>query len=587
MMHSGRLVDLLSLARNPITHLMLFGLLAMSAARAGTFQLTIIALNDFHGNLESPGKFRANAQSPEVPAGGADFLAGYVAYLRARNKYTVVVSAGDLTGASPLISALFHDEGTIEVMNQLGLDINAVGNHEFDKGKQELLRLQRGGCSTLDANTCAGAMAGTPSAFAGAKFQYLAANVFDTATGKTLFPAYTVKTYHGVKVAFIGLTLENTPSVVTAAGVAGLRFADEAGTIDTAVRELKRRGVESFVVLIHQGGAQSGKTVDIDECAGGLDGTPIKTIVTTLASRLDDAVRVVISAHTHAAYICRIPTRSGNPVLVTSASSFARVLTEIDATIDTKTGKMTAVTAVNRVVDRTNIAIEPDSAVQRIVDRYAALTAPLVNRVVGSVTAEITRTPNDAGESAMGDLIADAELEATSAVTAGAAQIAFMNDGGIRAGLAGGQVTFGELYTAQPFGNSLVTMTLTGAQIKTALEEQFKGCVLGAPAAKDARASDASLQVSQGFSYAWSPAGAACSKVDAASIKLRGVTVIPTASYRITANSFLADGGDQISIFKSGTDRVTSLPDVDALIAYFAKHGSVEPIQLPRIRVLP
>jgi len=575
--------------------ILLLGLLPMSAARAGTFQLKIIALNDFHGNLQSPGNYRANAQSPEVPAGGVDYLAGYVAYLKAQNPDNVVVSAGDLTGASPLISALFHDEGTIEAMNRLGLEIDAVGNHEFDKGKRELLRLQRGGCSALDANTCHGALtgegaptgdgatAGTPPAFAGATFRYLAANVFDASTGKTIFPAYTVKTYHGIRVAYIGLTLKDTPAVVTAAGVAGLRFADDASTINTAVRELKRRGVESFVVLIHQGGAQTGKAVDINECAGGLDGTPIRTIV----SNLDDAVRLVISGHTHAAYICRLPRRSGNPVLVTSADSYGRVLTDIDATIDTKTGKMTGVTARNRVVDRTNTAIQPDPAVEHIVDRYATLTAPFVNRVVGSVAAEITRTPNDAGESAMGDLIADAQLEATSAATAGGAQIAFMNDGGIRAGLAGGSVTFGELYTAQPFGNSLVTMTLTGAQIKIALEEQFKGCALGAPPAKDARASDQLLQVSQGFSYEWSPAGVACSKVDAASIKLHGVTVMPTESYRITANNFLADGGDQIYIFKSGTGRVTGPPDVDVLTAYFAKHGSIEPIQPQRIRVVP
>jgi len=563
--------------------ILFLGLLAMSAARAGTFQLTIIAFNDFHGNLESPGKFRANAQSPEVPAGGVDYLAGYVAYLKAQNKYNVVVSVGDLTGASPLISALFHDEGTVEAMNRLGLEINAVGNHEFDKGKRELRRLQRGGCSTLDANTCEGATAGMRAHFAGARFQYLAANVVDTSTGKTLFPAYTVKTYHGIKVAFIGLTLRDTPAVVTAAGVAGLRFADEASTINAAVHELKRRGVESVVVLIHQGGAQTGKTVDINDCAGGLDGTPIKTIV----SQLDDAVRLVISAHTHAAYICRIPGRSGDPVLVTSAASYGRVLTNIDATIDTQTGKMTAVTARNTVVDRSNTAINPDPAVQRIVDRYATLTAPVVKRVVGSATAEISRTPNEAGESAMGDLIADAQLEATSTANAGAAQIAFMNDGGIRAGLTDGEVTVGELYTAQPFGNSLVTMTLTGAQIKTALEEQFKGCALGAPAAKDSRASDQLLQVSQGFSYTWSQADVACGKVDAASITLHGVTVTPTASYRITANSFLADGGDQISIFKSGTGRVIGPPDVDALTAYFAKHGTVQPIQPQRIRVVP
>jgi len=575
-----------------VSFAILFAVLTISGTRAETFHLEIIAFNDFHGNLQTPGKFRVGPQSPEVPVGGADYLAAYVAHLKAQNPDNVVVSAGDLTGASPLTSALFHDEGTIEAMNRLGLEINAVGNHEFDKGRKELLRFQHGGCSTLDANTCKGADVGTPVPFEGAKFQYLAANVFDTSTGKTIFPAYAVKTYHGVKVAFIGLTLKDTPAVVTAAGVAGLRFADEASTINATVRDLQKQGIASFVLLIHEGGLQTGKTVDINACAGGLDGTPIKAIV----GKLDDAVGLVISAHTHQAYNCRIQNRSRRPVLVTSASAYGRLVTEIDVTLDTKTGKMTAETARNIVVDRTNPEIKPDLAVQRIVDRYAALTAPIVNRPVGSVTAEISKTTLDSGESPMGDLIADAQLEATIAESAGGAQIAFMNDGGIRAGVpfkgtvAGipdGKVTFGELYTAQPFGNELVTMTLNGAQIKTALEEQFKGCALGVPAGEDARTSDDLMQVSAGFSYTWSKAGGPCSKVDPASIKLHGVTLNPSTKYRVTANSFLADGGDSIYILKSGADRVIGPPDVDALSAYFIKHGTVAPSQPQRISMAP
>ena len=214
-------------------------LLLLTSARADDFKLKIIAFNDFHGNLQSPGRFRANAQSPNVPVGGIDFLAGYVERLKGENPYNVVVSAGDLAGASPLVSALFHDEDTIEAMNRLGLEINAVGNHEFDKGKQELLRLQNGGCSTQDQNTCQGAATGTPVPFEGAKFQYLAANVVDTSTGKTILPAYAIKTYNGVKIAFIGLTLKDTPSLVVPAGVAGLKFMDEAGAINAVVRQLR------------------------------------------------------------------------------------------------------------------------------------------------------------------------------------------------------------------------------------------------------------------------------------------------------------------------------------------------------------
>src|ERR1035437_6061078 len=282
-----------------VAYAIVLSLVVPTVARAENFRLKIIALNDFHGNLQSPGKFRANPQSPEVDAGGVDFLAGYVANLKSQNPDNVVISAGDVTGGGPAILALFHDEDTIETMNRLGLEINGVGNHEFDHGMRELLRLQHGGCSTVDANTCKGKVAGTPVPFEGAKFKYLAANVFYTSTGKTIFPAYAVKTYHGVKVAFIGVTLKDTPAIVAASGVAGLRFADEAITINATVRQLRRQGIESFVVLIHEGGYQAVKgSRDINACAGDMNGYPIRPIV----SQLDDAVDLVMSAHTHEAY---------------------------------------------------------------------------------------------------------------------------------------------------------------------------------------------------------------------------------------------------------------------------------------------
>ena len=572
-----------------------FSLAVLSAVRADDFKLKIIALNDFHGNLQSPGKFRANAQSPEVAAGGVDFLAGYIEHLKSQNPYNVVVSAGDLIGASPLVSALFHDEDTIETMNRLGLQFNAVGNHEFDKGKQELLRIQYGGCSTQDQNTCKGAVAGTPVPFEGAKFKYLAANVFDTATGKTLFPAYAVKTYNGVKVAFIGLTLKETPTIVTPSGVAGLRFTDEASTINAIVRQLRKQGIECFVVLIHQGGEQTTKgTPDINACEGDLNGSRIQSIV----SKLDDAVDLVISAHTHAAYICQVPNSSGRKIFVTSAASYGRLLTEIDVTIDKKTKDVTGVAARNIVVDRTDATgIMPDTALKSIVDKYAALAAPIANREVGSVAADITRMRSAAGESSLGDLIADAQLEATSASDSGSAVVAFMNEGGIRAelpfasgvaGVGNGNVTYGELFTVQPFGNSLVTMSLTGAQIKTLLEEQFTGCALDSPTGDTAAPSaDRLLQVSEGFIYTWSRAGAECNKVDSSSIKINGVMIAPSAKYRVTVNSFLADGGDQFYVLRKGTDRLGGPQDLDAMTAYFAKHRSVAPGQPHRISVKP
>lgn len=560
-------------------------------ARADNLKVKIIAFNDFHGNLQSPGKFRANAQSPAVPVGGVDMLAGYVASLRSQNPDNIVVAAGDLIGASPLISALFHDEPTIETLNRLGLDLSSVGNHEFDKGKQELLRIQRGGCSTQDQNTCKGREVGTPVPFEGAKFEYLAANVFDTATGETILPPYAVRTFGGVRIAFIGLTLKNTPEMVTPSGVASLRFADEASTINQIVRQLRPQGIQSFVVLIHQGGLQTTKgTPDINACEGGLAGSPIEGIV----HKLDPAVDLVISAHTHAAYICHIPDSVGRGIPVTSASAFGRVLTDIDITLDTSTKHVVSISARNILVDRTNPRITPNAALKAIVDKYAALAAPIAGRSVGSITAGITKTRDPAGESALGDVIADAQLEATRSGSNGAV-VAFMNGGGIRTDLpyaagashaANEAVTYSELFAVQPFGDNLVTMTLTGAQIKTLLEEQFIGCNAGYPPGNHPpQSGNQVLQVSAGFTYRWNASGAVCNKVIPGSMKISGATIVPSAKYRVTVNSFMADGGDNFYILTQGTGRVGGGQDIDALAAYFAHHHPVAPGPENRIKL--
>jgi 5'-nucleotidase len=554
------------------------------------FTVKIIAFNDFHGNLVSPGSFRADAQSPLVPAGGVDALAGYVKMLEAENPNHVVVAAGDLVGASPLVSALFHDEPTIETMNRLGLDISSVGNHEFDKGSAELLRKQKGGCSPTGKNTCEGATVGTPVPFEGAKFQYLSANVIDRATGNTLLPAYALMRFNGVFVAFIGLTLEATPTMVVPSGVAGLRFGGEADAINDAVHELQKQGIHAFVVLIHQGGAQTpAPIIDINACAGGLAGSPIQSIV----SKLDDDIGLVISGHTHQAYVCELANSSGRKIPVTSALCYGRLITGVDLTIDpVKGGRISSAKATNYVVDRTNPKITLDPGIGAIVDAYGKLAAPLTNRAVGKITADITQKLNDAGESALGDLIADSQLDATR--ESAGAQIAFMNRGGIRTalpykepGVEPGTVTYGALFTIQPFSNDLVTMSLTGAQIKNLLEQQFKGCSIDFPQGKSANRFDNQiLQVSSGFTYAWNPAGAPCQKVDPASVKLNGATIDPKKNYRVTANGFLSDGGDQMYEFTRGTDRVTGTGDLDAIVDYFAKHPVVDPPAAKRIQLV-
>jgi len=576
--------------------------------------IKIVAFNDFHGQLESPGTFRlgpTTSSSPNVAVGGVDWMAGYIANLKSQNPNTVVVSAGDIIGATPLISALFHDEGTIETMNRLGLDFNSVGNHEFDEGKAELKRMQNGGCHPTDPNTCRGVDVGTPVPFEGAKFKFLAANVVETATGKTIFPSYAIKSVGGVRVGFIGMTLKETPTIVTPSGVAGLAFLDEAATVNALIPKLRARGAEAVVVLIHQGGVvptiQSVST--INACDGGLDGSPIKAIV----NQLDDEVDLVISGHTHQAYNCQIANKDGRLIPVTSANAQGRVLTDINMNVEKATGEVATVTANNIVVDRTNATIMPldpitnipldpvIQGIQGIVAGYKSIATPIANRVIGAISAAITKTNNLAGESALGDVIADAQLLETQAVGFGEAVVAFMNPGGIRADLSfpasltpapgegDGNVTYGEAFTVQPFGNTLVSLTLTGAQIHTLLEQQFTGCTLGYPASAPATGQPFNriLQVSNGFSYEWKEKGTPCDNVDPASIKINGAQVDPAASYRVSVNNFMADGGDQLYVLTQGTNRLGGALDLDALEDYFIANPVVTPGPQNRITLLP
>ncbi len=441
------------------------GLLQVDAALAPTVGGNILSVNDFHGNLEPPAG--SSGRIGTTNAGGAEYLATHIQNLRSQNpRKTVVVSAGDMIGASPLLSALFHDEPSIEAFNLMGLDFNAVGNHEFDEGATELARMQNGGCHPTDG-------CGDGDGFAGAQFSFLAANVFWTTgpnAGGTLFAPYKIRRIAGVKVAFIGMTLEGTPTIVTPSGVIGLEFRDEADTVNALVPELRAQGVNAIVVLLHEGAAQSVAMAEnsINTCTG------ISGAVVDIVNRMDPAVDMVLSGHTHNAYNCNI-----NNKLVTSAASFGRLVTNVSFTLNRGTADFASMAASNVIVTR-DVAKAP--AITSLIAKYNAVAAPLANRVIGQITADLTRTNNVAGESALGDVIADAQLDATSPADLGGAVIAFMNPGGIRADLTfasspigegNGNVTFGESFTVQPFGNNLVTMTLTGAQIKAVLEQQF------------------------------------------------------------------------------------------------------------------
>ena len=552
------------------------------------FTVKLIGFNDYHGNLESPGTFGDNTSVPAAsrPAvGGADYLAAYVANLKSKNPNNVVVGAGDFIGATPLISSLFFDEPAIETLNRIGVEFNAVGNHEFDKGSAELLRLQNGGCKITngqqDPNSCRGAAVGTPVPFEGAKFKWLSANVVSTATGKTLLPAYGIKTINNVKIAFIGMTLKATPSIVTPTGVAGLDFRDEAQTVNALIPELRAQGIESIVVLVHEGGFQTGTLSDNNACEGNLAGSAIASIV----KQLDNAVDAVISGHTHAAYICSLPNATGRNIFVTSASSFGRVLTDMDLTIDPTTRDVIKVVATNRLVSRADTSITADGTVAKIVAGYKALVSPLANSTIGGISSELSSSRSDgACNMPAGSLIADSQLAATQPAAFGNAVLAFMNGGGVRspgftfasspAGEGDGNVTYGEAFTVQPFGNTLVTLSLTTQNIKDFLEEQFASCL-----GQSTTATRFALP-SAGFKYTWDGAlscGARISNVTLRTgsstetlVNAAGAVQNPSKIYRVTVNNFMADGGDGYSTLLKGTNRVGGSQDIDALTAYLA-----------------
>jgi 5'-nucleotidase len=523
---------------------------------SGPVEVKILAINDFHGNLKPPqGGIRIRdpqdaAKTVNVAAGGAEHLATVLQELRAKNPNHIVVAAGDLVGASPLVSALFHDEPTVEALSLMGLEASAVGNHEFDHGAAELLRLQRGGCHPTDG--CKG-----PQPFTGARFRWLAASTIDTRSGQTLLPSYHVKRFQGIPVAFIGLTLKDTPQIVVPSGVAGLQFRDEVATVNALVPELQRQGIEAIVVLIHEGGVPSG---DYDECPG-LAG-PIVRIV----EQLDPAVDLVVSGHTHRAYVCRIGGR-----LVTSADKYGTLVSEIDLVLDPASGDVREARAHNVIVRTDRFA--KDAAQTQLIAQYERLAEPLAKRSVGRVSAPLSRDESAAGEMPVGQLVADAQLSATEG---DGAQIALMNPGGLRAALAGdsaGLVRYEDLFAVQPFYNNLVTITLTGAQLQRALEQQW----LNQPRPRV-------LQVSRGFGYTWDASKPAGERIVAGSMRLNGAPIALEQRLRVTINSFLAGGGDNFSVLKDGRDPRTGLMDVDALERYVAAHGTLVPGAADRIR---
>jgi 5'-nucleotidase len=526
--------------------------------------VNVFAINDVHGNLLAPtGGITINDPSDPskkivVPAGGAQAMATLIKQLRNENPNNIFVAAGDLVGASPLLSSLFHFEPTVESLSLMGLEASAVGNHEFDHGPVELKRLQNGGCHPVDG--CQG-----PHQFTGAKFHYLAANTIDKTTGKTIFPPYYVKRFEGIPVAFIGLTLKGTPEIVDESGTKGLEFRNEADTVNALVPKLRAQGIEAIVVLIHEGGTPQNNSADYNGCPG-LGGH-----IVDIVPKLNKAVDIVVSGHTHQAYNCVIDGR-----LVTSAYRYGTMVTKISLRLSTTTHDVIAARAQNMIVRSDQLANDPEQT--QLISAYQERAAPIADRVVGKIAESLLGRANAAGESLLGDVIADAELAATGNAANGGAVLAFINSGGVRSNIAlrpDGIVTYADLFAVQPFNNMLVTITLTGAQIKTVLEAQWTDPAL-----------PAMLQVSQGFTYTWDAARPSGDRVIAGSLALNGAPIQQQASYRVALTDFLAGGASGFIVFRDGKNKRSAMPDIDATEAYFRAHVPLPPPPSNRIQRL-
>ena len=539
-------------------------------------QLQLLAFNDYHGHLEP----NASGTVDGAPAGGGEYLSAMLNNLRAGNKFSLTVAAGDLIGGSPAFSGLFHDEPSVESLNAMQLDVSGVGNHEFDEGVTELLRMQDGGCHPVDGCYFPDAP------YAGANFQWLAANVVHETTEETPLPPYWIKKIESVKIGFIGMTLEATDTLVAAAGIQGWNFLDEAETANALVPILQAQGVEAIVVLLHEGGSQTPPPGDVDACVG------ISGPIVAINDALDPAIDVLITGHTHLPYNCVLDDAAGQPRIVTSAYSYGRVVSEFDLVLDKRTAdvRRDLSVATNHTVDQASLT--PDPVLTAIIEKWQPLVDAAGSTPVGTITADIIRggTPpgSDRGvESAAGNLVADAQAWATSA---NGAQVAFMNPGGVRSDLtyadSGGEgdgvVTYGEAFTFQPFGNTLKTFPMTGAQIVSVLEEQCQPAGSSRPFLH--------LGVSDGFTYdlATTITAGTCTAVSITNVMLNGFALDTSATYSVTVNSFLSDGGDNFTTFATITDpKLDGGVDLQALANYLGTFSPVAPPTTDRVNELP
>ncbi|GAA2427244.1 bifunctional metallophosphatase/5'-nucleotidase [Actinomadura vinacea] len=531
-----------------------------AAGPAPTASVRLLSLNDFHGNLEPPSGGSGTAideNGASVPAGGAAYVATHLK--RLANRDTLTVAQGDMIGGTPLISAAYHDEPTVEFLGKVGVTASAVGNHEFDEGYRELQRIQNGGCHPVDGCSPAGE-------WKGAKFDYLGANVLTEQDKKPAVKPWTIRKINGVRVGFIGLVTKTTPSIVSADGIKGLTFDDEVASADRAAKELKKRGVRSMVVLVHEGD-QTPAGQRPDAC-GVVPGAG-----TRIAKDADPEIDAVLSGHTHQQYMCSVTDPAGRPRLYSSGSSFGRVVSQVDFKVDRRSGDVvrSSLKGDNHVVTRD---VPADPSTERFVQTWKDRVSAIANKPIGNITADLTRAASPSGETALGDVIADAQL---ASMKEHGARIALMNPGGVRTDLVhkasgsegDGVVTYGEAFAVQPFNNVMGVVSLTGAQLDKLLEQQWTG------------SGEKILQPSATLRFTIDRSKPVGDRVSG--ITVDGAAVDPAAAYKVAANNFLLGGGDGFTTFTEGKDQVLGPIDLDAFVAYFGANSPVAPPALNRI----
>lgn len=483
------------------------------AANNRFIPIQLLGINDLHGQLNVTRNVNGK------PAGRVDYLAAYLKQREAENKNTLLIQNGDMVGASPPVSALLQDEPTIEILNKLGFDIGTVGNHEFDEGVTELLRLIKGGSHPKTGK------------FAGSNFPWIVANVIDEKTGKTILPPYHVIKVNGMPIGFIGVVTTETPTVVVPSGVAGLKFTDEVEAINRNVAELKKQGVRSIIVLAHNPGTS------------GPNGENPTGQLVDIANRVDDEVDIIFGGHNHAHMNATIDNK-----LVVQSYSYGTAFSDVDIEIDPKTKEIVSKSA--EIVTTFQEGMKPDPEIKQMIEGYEAKVGPIVNRVIGSTAESLTAKQNENGESVLGSFIADAQRNALKT------EFAFMNPGGIRADIDPGEITWGEVYTVQPFNNDLVKMTMTGQQIRDLLNQQWSATKTNM------------LQIS-GLTYSWDANKPIGQRI--VSIKLPdGTEIDPNKSYTVTANIFLSGGGDGFTVFTQAQNKEVGPNDLDALVNFIS-----------------